>query len=270
MIVDGIRPQNKSENNLPSNQLITPETPNKPKDPNPTPPIETGVPFVNAFPADAHKEVSTGTNMTKFIFVLFLVIFLLGIGFLAGWMIYKYRTYFSKALTYSADVTSDFDAAETVVAPKNNNVTPSDPSSWPTYKNATYKYSLKYPDNWYSKGTESSISESVSFGNFNLEKSNSDGHKVDITLQSANGKTLKDWVAANSVVMGKTGSSPTALTLNSLEVYQQTVTNNTKSLRTYILDGNYIITISYSGPEATYTQGSEIYNNILKTITLSS
>lgn len=248
MSIDGITPQKRPVNPENLAPIITSDS---------IDPATTGV----------HPD-SNG-HSTKIAVAIISIVVLVGLGFVAGWMIYKYRSYVGGLFTYSAD-TNEKPSSISITAPKKIGVNPSDVSAWPSYSSATYKYIVKYPDTWYSQGTGSNSAKAVVFSDYDPSISSADGFKVDIVIQNANGKKLLDWVTANSVISENTSSDPAPMTLNSKEAYQQNFSGATKSVRTYTLSGKNVVIISYSGPNGTYDKGLAIYQNLLKTFALKS
>jgi len=241
-------------------------------DMNVTPPAEptiTPQTQVNNNPIPPVKKPSSSRSVALItsIAILFLVI-----GFSGGFLGYKYSPQLRGFISSSADSNSSVsEEASTVVPPKNTNSEPGDISAWQIYANTQYKYSIKYPDNWYSKNTSDPIAKTVQFASFELSDSSSStptGYKVETVVQDSNSKSLLPWIEANNVASGVSGT-PKEITVGNEKAYQQTITGISKSIATYIERGDKILIISYYAPDSQFDTGKKIYDKMIGTIKLT-
>lgn len=144
---------------------------------------------------------------------------------------------------------------------------------WPTYTNTKYFYSIKYPDTWYSQGTNNAQSASVQFlsekpsteGQGNLT-----GFKVEVVAQETGGKTLKEWIIASNTLGGVTADELTPIKIDTADGLQQTVSTPTKAINTYLLVGDKVIIISYYASQDQFLSGQTYYSQILSNFKLTS
>lgn len=142
-----------------------------------------------------------------------------------------------------------------------------DTSSWPTYPNAKYKFSIKYPPSWVASSTDPQAENIVFAANqASLAESPSDS-RVEIVFQDSNGKTLKSWVEANSVTTNETQPIK-EVTVSGQTAYQQEQTNIRPAVATYIERPDKIMIVTLTAPATKMGEAGTWYNSIINSIVL--
>jgi hypothetical protein len=194
-------------------------------------------------------------NTATFFAIAFLVLFA---GFGGGFFGYRFLPDIIKNNSVNADT-----APET--QPTQTSVVSNETTAWPTYDNEKYKYSIQYPETWFSQGTSSQLSDSVDFTDQKpTTASTLQGSKVSILFQDAKGKTLVDWVKDNNTKANIT-ATPSTIKIGTLDGLQQSVTSP-KSIDTYFLINQKIMIVTFTAEESKFEKGKSIYQKILQTI----
>lgn len=182
------------------------------------------------------------------------------LGSLGGFFGYRY---IDKAKIFA---TSETTPTPTQTATANQTAS-LDTSLWPIYTSNLYDFTLKYPNGWFSNTTDPQA-ESLAFAS-DKESLNgtSLGYKIDLTFQDKQGKTLKDWVDSNAVVIAEP-KKPKEITVSDQTAYQQEVTKNGPQIVTYIDRGDKVMVVTYSAPIDQFGQGGDFYNNLINSIKL--
>jgi len=244
--------------NPPTNPPVTPppqepQTPPAPPSPpqQQTPPaaqIDTGQYDIGRNPV---KE-KTGHPVAV---ITLVAILFLGVGFGGGFYGYKYIPKLKNMLSTSAD-TSTPQASTTDTS-----------TSLKTYTNAKYTYSIQYPASW-SVSPDDPQAKTIQFTSYKPDTSGAGaGLKVEIVFQDSNGKTLKSWVEANNVTSGIV-ATPTAITVDGQQAYQQKVNSDTKNVSTYVMKNNRVMAISYYASNSEFATGETTYDQMLQSIKL--
>jgi len=137
-----------------------------------------------------------------------------------------------------------------------------------TYSSTKYGFSLEYPSTWFAS-TSSNQADEITFAS-NQESLSTEptGYKVNIVFQDTNGKTLKDWVAANSAATGN--SKPLkSISVAEKNAYQQDLDRNGPGVTTYIELKDKIMIVTYTAPAEMISEGGDFYNQIINSIKLS-
>ena len=215
-------------------------------------------------PSIKHPSTGKAFGVIASVAIIFLIV-----GFSGGFFGYKYVPKFKNLFSSSAD-TSDTGSSNQIGAPVSSNKEPGDVSTWPTYSNTQYLYSIKYPDTWYNQGANDPTSKTVLFTSFNPDSGTSSlsGYKVEIVFQDSNGKTLKDWIDANNVTAGASAQTPEKISVSNQDAYQQQINGTSKSIATYINRTDKIMIITYYGPENTFSTGKALYDKMIDSIKL--
>lgn len=179
-------------------------------------------------------------------------------AFAGGFFGFNYYPKFVADRTTMADSTGD------------TNQSSQEPSSvemWPIYSNTSYKYSIKYPDTWYSTGTGDPTSITVAFSNNKINKDDDlDGFMVTISFQEKNGKELKDWIETNNIIAKDKGLDLTETEISGKKAYVQNMADTTQ-IKSYVEQENKIMVIAYEGTN-NFEAGKVIYNEIIESIKL--
>jgi hypothetical protein len=232
-------------------------------------------------PIPMHNSINTSRTLSIATTVSIVVLIL---GFCGGYVGYKYwpnivskipkstekvvpvSSKIITTLSLSPSITQSPEV-KTSVSP-----TPDDPlKNWSNYTNSKFSYSVKYPDNWFSEGTNNNQSAAIQLTSFKPTIGGSEiqaGSKVEIVFQNANGKLLKDWIKDNNIVSGFGTPELTPLKIDGKDAYQQTVVSNGKSTSTYVFQADKVMAINYYAPENTFVAGKTVYNQIINSIKL--
>ncbi len=147
-------------------------------------------------------------------------------------------------------------------------------ASWTSYENTKNKYTLKYPDNWYSQGADSPTSSSIQLTSFKPEASGSgeisEGYKIEVVFQDTNGKTLTSWIEATNAAMSAKVSETKKTTIDTQIATQQTLSAPVKSISTYVIHNDKVMMITYYAAQNDFEKGISIYEDILNSIKLNS
>ena len=220
-------------------------------------PIDT-IPLTQP-PVPSHKAVTTATILA----ILFIVL-----GFACGFLGYKYAPKLKGLLTTTAD--SNTPAADPSISnPESTSATPITVANWPVYTNTKYLYSISYPDTWFSQNTNDPLAKSVTLTSTSPSAKTSGNLTVTLTAQPSNGSDLKTWIETNNTVTGEKTDTLSKLSLDSQDAYQQETTGTTKTLNTYIKQGDNILVIGYSADESSFLAGKAIYTQIIESIKLN-
>lgn len=141
-------------------------------------------------------------------------------------------------------------------------------SALKAYTSALYNFSLSYPGDWFASSTDEQA-ESLTFAS-NQESLESDptGYKIEINFQNSNGKTLKNWVSANTTASGETKAAK-EITVSEKTAYQQEISKSGLKVATYIERGDKIMIVTYSAPTEVFGNGGDFYNNLVDSIKLN-
>jgi len=137
-----------------------------------------------------------------------------------------------------------------------------------TYSSTKYGFSLEYPSAWFAS-TSSNQADEITFAS-NQESLSIEptGYKVNIVFQDTNGKTLKDWVEANSAATGN--SKPVkSISIAEKTAYQQDLDRNGPGVTTYLELKDKIMIVTYTAPAEMISEGGDFYNQIINSIKLS-
>lgn len=195
------------------------------------------------------------------------------LGFAGGFFGFKYSPKIAKLFTATADTETTPSTSDTATSaigkPKSTATTADAVAAWPIYSNTSYLYSLKYPDNWYSKNANDPASKDVIFSSTDPATGSDTGMWVEASIEALNGKDLKTWIEANNTTSNIKADSLTELTIGSETAYQQIISGTTKSISTYIGREGGVLVVTYTAPEALYTTGVTLYNDIIGSIKLT-
>lgn len=218
-------------------------------------------------PAYQQESRSYNRGGRSAIFYSLIAIFFIAVGFCAGYFSYKYFPKLGELLKISADTNSSNSSTNSsITAPLSTSAIIGSLSTWPSYSNS--QYVVKYPDTWYGKNLNDPNAQDVAFSSFNPKDSTDTtaGYSVEFLMQKANGKKLVDWISENNTVSGVTSSDLTSTQVAGMEAFYQSLTIPKKSIKTYLMIGDEVLTISYSAKVSDFSQGQKIYNQILSSI----
>jgi len=240
----------------PEPPVATPETPATPPPSQPPPAqsppaqIDTGQYDI----ASQQQPANQPKNGHPAVVITIVAILFLGLGFGGGFYGYKYIPQLRKLLSTSADTSS------------NSGTTAQTNSALKTYTNTKYNYSIEYPGDWNLTPANDTQAKTVQFTSYTPATTNSStGKKVEVVFQDANGKTLKNWVAANNVTAG-ISATPTTITVDGQEALQEKTSGTSKSINTYILRDTQVMIISYSAPDSEFSAGEITYDQMVQSI----
>ena len=194
------------------------------------------------------------------------------VGFLGGFLGFRYVPKFKNLISGTAETNSNSETAAQINNPASTNSQPGEVDSWPIYSNTKYLYSIKYPDTWYNQGANDPTSKTVLFSSYKPDEAGSSslsGFKVEIVLQDSNGKTLKDWIDANNVTAGNSAQTPKKIQVGGQDAYQQPINGINKNITTYISRTDKIMVVTYYGPENKFDEGKVLYDKMLDSIKLT-
>ena len=160
-------------------------------------------------------------------------------------------------------------STEQSASPETTETPTKDVNLWPTYTSTLFDFSLKYPRGWYAKTTEPEAEVLAFSENKESLESTLTGFKIEIVFQVDNGKTLKDWVEANSVSTGESKKAK-EITISEKTAYQQELVKNDPKVATYIAipSEQKVMVVTYSAPADKFGEGGEWYNNLINSIKL--
>lgn len=233
----------------------------------------------------AHIPLHNNINSSRTLSIATsLSIIVLVLGFGAGFFSYKFMPYFANKFKTSSDIKIPVSPSNKIITSPKISASPStspsisispisnDPlANWSNYENKKFSYTVKFPDNWFSEGTNNNQSTAIQLTSFKPTTGGSEiqaGSKVEIIFQNANGKLLKDWIKDNNIVSGFGTPELTPLKIDGKDAYQQTVSTNGKSTSTYVFQADKVMAINYYAPESNFVTGKTIYNQILNSIKL--
>lgn len=202
-------------------------------------------------------------------------IIVLALGLAGGMGGYRYF----QGQTASADTASDTNTTPTSTktidstTPTTTTTTTTDAiSKWTSYANTLNKYSIKFPDTWYSTGTESPTATTIQMTSFKPDASAgsiTDGQKVEVVFQDTNGKTLSAWIEANNAAQGATPTKTAKTTVDTKEATQLTFATPIKNISTYLIHNDKVMMITYYAADKDFDKGITIYEDILNSIKLN-
>ena len=143
-----------------------------------------------------------------------------------------------------------------------------DTSTWQTYTNSQYKFSLKYPSNWVSSTTDPQAQGIVLAANQESLSPSPSSFRVEIVFQAANGQTLKSWVEANATTTNETQPIK-EITVSGQTAYQQEQTNLRPAVATYIERSEKVMIVTLTAPPSLMGEAGEWYNSLINSIVLS-
>lgn len=159
-------------------------------------------------------------------------------------------------------------SASTENTPTPSTETPSlDTAVWQIYTSTKDNFSIKYPNGWLASSTDPQA-EKITFAS---NKASLEGapteYKVEVVFQDSQGKTLKDWVTANSVAIAETKSAK-EVTVDGQTAYQQELSKNGQQIATYISRPDKVMIVTYSAASDKFGEGGDWYNKIINSIKL--
>ena len=208
----------------------------------------------------------SGNGKTAAIITTLTILFLI-VGFGSGFLGYRYLPQIAKLFSTSADSTPTTTSA--TVKPESEAAIVGDIATWPVYTNTKYKYSIKYPDTWYSVNTDDEAAETVKFSSTNPDDASISSNTIDIVFQNINGKTLNDWITASSTTTGNNTISLKEKTISGKTALQDIRTTTPKSIKTYLPVLDQVMIISYLGVEAQFESNQKIYDQMIGSIILN-
>ncbi len=226
--------------------------PPKPATPSFNPPPATTPPPAPTPPVKA--PIRTSATLTAMTIVALIL------GSLGGFFGYRYVD--------KAKIFANTETTPTPTQTATTNQTGSlDTSLWPIYTSNLYDFTLKYPNGWFSNSTDPQATSLAFASDKESLNGTSLGYKIDLTFQDKQGKTLKDWVDANSVVIAEP-TKPKEITVSDQTAYQQEITKNGPQVVTYIDRGDKVMVVTYSAPADKFVAGGNFYNNLINSIKL--
>lgn len=251
------KPEDKPMSDIPvkpAEHPVTPPPTVTPK-PNSIDTIPTAQPNTGS-----HKAVTTAT---------ILAILFIGLGFVGGYLGYKYAPKLKGLITTTADSNTPT-ADPSITTPESTSAAPTTVANWPVYTNTKYLYTINYPDTWYSQNTNDTKAKSIILTSTNPSSKTDSNLTVTVTAQAANGSDLKTWIETNNTVSGEKTDTLSKLSLDSQDAYQQETTGTTKTLNTYLKQGDFIMTLSYTTDESSFETGKAIYTQIIESIKIAT
>lgn len=251
--------ENKIDNKEPEREPEAKSPSNTPPPITPKPNLIDTIPMTQS-PVEPHKAVTIATILA----ILFIVL-----GFVGGYLGYKYAPKIKGLFTTTAD--SNTPAADpSITTPESTSATPTTIANWPVYTNTKYLYSISYPDTWFSQNTNDPQAKSITLTSTSPSAKASGNLTVTITAQAANGSELKKWIETNNTVTGEKTDTLSKLSLDSQDAYQQETTGTTKTLNTYIKAGDSVLVMAYTADGSNFDTGKPIYTQIIESIKLTT
>lgn len=156
---------------------------------------------------------------------------------------------------------------EAIEVPILEQVEKGDDSEWHTYENQAFKYSIKYPAEWFiDKDTryDSWLAYITSYDPLGIDRSASPPNvKIEILVQeNIRSLSLDEWVDEGHKLFGDPLSYK-KIEVAEIEAYQEEIEYPEKSIAVYFIKDKNVYTISYIGPEPGYTEYQPVFYYIL-------
>lgn len=144
---------------------------------------------------------------------------------------------------------------------------------WQTYTNTQYKYTLKYPQGWYSAPTNTENSWVVYFSTYNPKDVAENvipppGVKVEVLVQgNPRNLSLKEWVEEGHLFAGQPKYTK-EIKVDGLPAIREEIDYQGLMTNVYFFRGEDVVTISYSGKMPDYNDNMNLFDLIIKSFAI--